>query len=62
MARRNPNRILMQLSLGIARPDWGLIAVAVWTVASLGVQLVQVAQAEKLRRAGTPITSWLHGA
>ncbi len=62
MARRNPNMILLQLSLFVARPDWGLIAVAVWTVASLGVQLVQVAQAEKLRRAGTPITSWLHGA
>lgn len=59
LARRNPNMILMQLSLCIARPDLGLYAVASWTVACVLIQCVQVAQAQKYRMRGEKITSWL---
>lgn len=59
MARRNPNMILMQLSLCIARPDIGLYAVAAWTVICVLIQCVQVAQAESFRLRGNKIVSWL---
>ncbi|MDX2094468.1 MAG: CDP-alcohol phosphatidyltransferase family protein [Alphaproteobacteria bacterium] len=62
LARRNPNMVLLQLSLLVARPDWGLLAVVGWTVLCLGVQCVQVAQAEAVRRSGGRITSWLDAA
>jgi phosphatidylglycerophosphate synthase len=59
-ARRNPNLILLQLSLLIARPDWGIIAVAAWTIICLvlhGIQLVQGLAARKA--AGGTLTSWM---
>ncbi|MCA9579940.1 MAG: CDP-alcohol phosphatidyltransferase family protein, partial [Myxococcales bacterium] len=34
-ARRNPNLLLLSVSLLVGRPDWGLMAVAIWTVACL---------------------------
>jgi phosphatidylglycerophosphate synthase len=62
VARRNPNMVLMQLSLFIARPDWGLYAIVGWTIVSLVVQLVQVIQAELACRHGGQLTSWLEAA
>ena len=45
--------------LAIGRPDWGLVAVAIWTIISLGVHLVQLSQALIVRGQGRPVTSWL---
>jgi phosphatidylglycerophosphate synthase len=44
-ARRNPNLILLLLSLLMGRPDLGIIAVAVWTLLSLLVHAGQLLQA-----------------
>ena len=58
-ARRNPNMVILLLFLIAGRPDWGLIAIAAWTLASLLVHIVQLAQAVLARRHGRPIISWL---
>jgi phosphatidylglycerophosphate synthase len=58
-ARRNPNMVILAAFLAAGRPDWGLIAVAAWTVASLLVHAVQLAQALAARAKGQPVTSWL---
>lgn len=44
-ARRNPNLLLLTATALVGRPDVGLVAVALWTVASLLVHLVQLGQA-----------------
>lgn len=56
-ARRNPNLILLTLSVLVARPDIGLIAVAVWTALSLLVHVAQVVQGLLTPRG--QVTSWL---
>ena len=58
-ARRNPNMVILLASLIAGRPDWGLLAVAAWTVISLGVHLVQLLQAMAAQAAGRPVVSWL---
>jgi len=58
-ARRNPNMPILAAFLAIGRPDWGLEAVAIWTIVSLGVHLVQLVQAVVLRVRGREIRSWL---
>ena len=59
-ARRNPNMIILFLSLLFGRPDIGIIAVAVWTGVSLLVHAIQLVQAEIARaRKGEQLTSWL---
>ncbi|HEX9953900.1 MAG TPA: CDP-alcohol phosphatidyltransferase family protein [Allosphingosinicella sp.] len=58
-ARRNPNMVILLAFLIAGRPDWGLIAVAGWTVASLLVHGVQLVQALAVRAKGRPVTSWL---
>jgi len=59
VSRRNPNLILLTAGALLARPDLGLLAVAVWTVISVLVHLVQLAQAMlSARRNGSP-RSWL---
>jgi len=55
-ARRNPNMVILFVSMLFARPDLGLIAVAVWTVVSCAVHAVPVVQA---MAAPKPLTSWL---
>ncbi len=59
-ARRNPNLVLLTFAALIGRPDWGLIAVAVWTVVCLVLHGVQIAQAFAALRAGGPLTSWMN--
>lgn len=57
-ARRNPNMVLLFASLVLGRPDFGLVAVAAWTILSCLFHLVRIVQARlRLRRA--PIVSWL---
>src|SRR3546814_490763 len=46
-ARRNPNMVILFASLIVGRPDWGLVAVAGWTLISLAVHLVRLAQDRK---------------
>lgn len=59
LARRNPNMILLQLSLFIMSPDIGFYAVVVWTVLCTIIQCLQIIQAEAYRMRGEKITSWL---
>ncbi|MGN6269325.1 MAG: CDP-alcohol phosphatidyltransferase family protein [Sphingomonas sp.] len=58
-ARRNPNMVILFAGLLVARPDWGIIAVAAWTAISLIVHLVRLIQAFLLRQSGGAVTSWL---
>lgn len=58
-ARRNPNMVILFVATLVGRPDIGLIALAWWTVISLVVHAVRLAQAYAQNRAGRPITSWM---
>jgi len=58
-ARRNPNMVILFAAVLIGRPDWGIVAVAVWTIVSLGVHLVRLVQAMLVRRRGGTVASWL---
>jgi phosphatidylglycerophosphate synthase len=58
-ARRNPNMVILLAFLAAGRPDWGLVAVAAWTLISLLVHLVRLAQAASERARGREIISWL---
>jgi hypothetical protein len=58
-ARRNPNMVILFVLLILGRPDWGIVAVALWTIISLIVHLVRLAQAGSARSRGEPVTSWL---
>ncbi len=58
-ARRNPNMVILLGFLAAGRPDWGLVAVAAWTLASLAVHVVQLVQAMAARARGRPVVSWL---
>ena len=58
-ARRNPNMVILFVSLLFGRPDLGIIGVAWWTGLSLLVHIVQLVQAEMARARGKAITSWL---
>ncbi|ANI77127.1 Archaetidylinositol phosphate synthase [Sphingobium sp. EP60837] len=58
-ARRNPNMVILFVSLLAGRPDLGLIALAWWTVISLIVHAVRLLQAYGEKRAGRPIVSWM---
>jgi phosphatidylglycerophosphate synthase len=58
-ARRNPNMVILLAFLIAGRPDWGLLAVAAWTLISLAVHLVQLAQAIAAKASGRPVVSWL---
>jgi len=60
LARRNPNMILLTLGWALLWPGLGLMAVAVWTLATLAVHAIQLTQAEAAaRRRGRPPVSWL---
>ena len=58
-ARRNPNMPILAAFLAVGRPDWGLVAVAVWTIVSLAVHLGQLLHALAVRARGRPVVSWL---
>ncbi|APW71880.1 MAG: phosphatidylglycerophosphate synthase [Sphingopyxis sp. SCN 67-31] len=61
-ARRNPNMAILFVATLAGRPDIGLIALAWWTVISLIVHAVRLAQAYRMRRSGRPIVSWMEEA
>jgi phosphatidylglycerophosphate synthase len=58
-ARRNPNLILLTLFTIFAKPDWGLLAVAIWTVICLILHGLQLLQAFAVKRRIGDITSWM---
>lgn len=58
-ARRNPNMVILFVSVLFGRPDFGLIAVAWWTAGSCLVHAVRLVQAWMLRARGGTITSWM---
>ncbi|MFN3433072.1 MAG: CDP-alcohol phosphatidyltransferase family protein [Sphingomonas sp.] len=58
-ARRNPNMVILFAGLVVMRPDWGIVAVAVWTMLSLVVHLVRLFQAMATAARGRRIVSWL---
>jgi phosphatidylglycerophosphate synthase len=58
-ARRNPNMVILAVALAVGRPDWGLIAVAWWTLFCLLVHLVRLVQAWAARREHKPLISWM---
>jgi len=60
-ARRNPNMVILFVSMLFARPDLGLIAVAWWTAISCGVHAVRLIQAHLVHTRGGTITSWMAG-
>jgi len=58
-ARRNPNMIILFVSLIFGRPDVGIIALAGWTVSSGLFHLLRLTQSEVQKARGIPITSWI---
>lgn len=58
-ARRNPNMVILFVSMLFARPDLGLIAVAWWTAFSCLVHLVRLVQAYLHRARGESVQSWM---
>jgi phosphatidylglycerophosphate synthase len=57
-ARRNPNLILLTTGTFAARPDWGLLLVAGWTICSIGFHTVRLLQACVLHWQGRVIDEW----
>ena len=53
------NLAILALSLAASRPDAGLVAVAWWTITTMFVHGVRVAQASEQAARGTAIKSWL---
>jgi phosphatidylglycerophosphate synthase len=58
-ARRNPNMILLTVSLAFGRPDLGLLAVAAWTVLSTALLVLRLLHAAQAKIRGKAIRSWL---
>jgi phosphatidylglycerophosphate synthase len=58
-ARRNPNMAILFVAVMFRRPDIGILAVAAWTVLSLGFHAVRSAQAAGRSARGMTLTSWL---
>jgi phosphatidylglycerophosphate synthase len=54
-ARRNPNLLLLSVAALGGRPDQGLVLVAIWTLASLGIHAVRIAQAFAARARGIAV-------
>ncbi|MFC7536421.1 CDP-alcohol phosphatidyltransferase family protein [Sphingomonas sp. GCM10030256] len=58
-ARRNPNMLILFVSLLAGRPDVGIELVALWTLLSLIFHAVRLAQANARADRGRKIISWL---
>ena len=58
-ARRNPNLALLTVAVLLGRPDWGLVAVAIWTALCLALHLLQLVQAYLAFRRDGALTSWM---
>ena len=58
-ARRNPNLILMTLSVLVAKPEWGFVAVTFWSVITTVMLVFRLLQAFIVRLKKGPLSSWL---
>ena len=58
-ARRNPNLVVLSFFTAVGKPDWGLLAVAAWTVICFALHVLQIGQAFSVRRATGPLNSWM---
>ena len=58
-ARRNPNLVLLTLFTALGKPDWGLLAVALWIVVCLGLHAFQIFQAFRAKGNAGSLTSWM---
>jgi phosphatidylglycerophosphate synthase len=58
-ARRNPCLILLTLSVLIARPDWGFVAVTFWSALTTILLALRLVQAFMVRLTRGPLSSWL---
>lgn len=58
-ARRNPCMILLTASVIIARPDWGLVAVALWTAGTSAILVLRLLQGTLVRLRSGRLVSWL---
>jgi len=58
IARRNPNLVVLTLATLLGEPDVGLIAVGVWTLCCIAIQLVRIAQAASHRLRGHEISPY----
>jgi hypothetical protein len=43
----------------MAKPDWGLLAVAAWTMICLGLHALQIIQAFSVKRTAGPLDPWM---
>ncbi len=57
-ARRNPCLILLTAGVLFGQPDWGLLAVTIWTVVTSLFLIIRLLMAVNARRAAGPIRSW----
>jgi phosphatidylglycerophosphate synthase len=58
-ARRNPCLILLTVSAFAGRPDWGLVAVALWTAGTSAVLCVRLLMGLVARLRSGRLNSWL---
>ena len=58
IARRNPNLLLLSLGCVVARPEWGYMAVAIWTAICIAVASARIVQAATQRMRGHAIRPW----
>ena len=58
-ARRNPNMLLLTFFTVFGRPDWGLLAVALWTAVCFVLHIVQFGQAWSAKSKQGKLSSWL---
>lgn len=58
-ARRNPCLIILTLSLLLGHPDWGFIAVVLWSAATSGVLVLRFFHGLIIRLSKGPLNSWL---
>ncbi|MGB5209232.1 MAG: CDP-alcohol phosphatidyltransferase family protein [Gammaproteobacteria bacterium] len=61
-ARRNPCLVLLTAGLLLGRPDWGFIAVAIWTAVTTAVLVLRLIQGSISRARGRRLESWLNDA
>jgi phosphatidylglycerophosphate synthase len=59
-ARRNPNLIILTISVILGRPDIGLLGVAAWVFICLVLHGVQLAQALICKSRSGHLASWMH--
>ena len=50
--------ILLTIGALLGRPDWGLFAVTIWTVATSLFLIIRLAMAVSVRLVAGPIRSW----